>query len=257
MGCRGGASTRTPAPVLIGVDLDRALASRDPWSSWVLGLTALSGWPYRDCVGLRERAKLGELERNNAQLRERISRLEHDNAALRADRGHAKEALEHENDRLGASLVEARRVIEQLRGALKHAKDTCTGLETELRGTVKGPLEQDRSFATIQTTAGISPTARAHLREIYDAASDDYYFVEDLRKGLAAIVGVAVHCREVPPGTCYELAKALRITHTGFFRWLIKRSPLISVYGRDAKNRVIYSLHIELLTCADLPAVRV
>lgn len=215
-------------------------------------------WAYRDCVGLRERARLGELERSNAQLRERITRLEHDNAALRADRGHAKEALEHENDRLGVSLIEARRAIEQLRGALKHAKDTCTGLEAELRATVKPrPPEQDGSLATIQTTAGISPTARAHLCEIYDAASDDYFFVEDLRKGLAAIVGVASHCREVPPGTCYELAKALRITHTGFFRWLIKRSPLISVHGRDAKDRVIYSLHIELLTCADFPAVPV
>lgn len=177
---------------------------------------------------------------------------------MRADRGHAKEALEHENDRLGASLIEARRVIEQLRGALQHAKDTCTGLEAELRATVKPrPPEQDGSLATIQTTAGISPTARAHLCEIYDAASNDYYFVEDLRKGLAAIVRVAFHGREVPPGTCYELAKALRITHAGFFRWLIKRSPLISVHGRDAKDRVIYSLHIELLTCADFPAVPV
>jgi len=203
-------------------------------------------------MGLRERAKLGELERKNAQLHGRIAELTVEHELLRATAEKVHRALEQENHRLSASLAETRYQVEHLRAALKRANDARAGLGAELQNS-KQP-KSDHALTVIQTTAGISAAARAHLRRLYDAACEEWS--QDLRTPIAAIIQAHARGWAVSPGTCDELGKALRIVGIGFFRWLIRRSPLISAHGRDEKQRVIYMLHLEYLTMDEFPRLQ-
>lgn len=46
------------------------------------------------------------------------------------------------------------------------------------------------------------------------------------------------------PDTCHGLAMELR-TNSNSFNWAVRRSPLVSVAGRDPKDRVLCSLNLE------------
>jgi len=104
---------------------------------------------------------------------------------------------------------------------------------------------EDKTLALLRSPE-ISKEMRAHLVDLYDEAGLDP-LASRLRSALVAMVRARLRGREVRPGTCEELAKALHITHRGFFKWLIKRSTLVSVSSRDERRRLLYSLHLERL----------
>ena len=183
-------------------------------------------------MGLRERAELGDLRRRNDDLLGLIDRSRVENVL----------ALEKENARLAAALADSHLLNEKLRASLKSAS---LRLEEHMARTPTPNGADDKNLALLKSPE-VCQGIRAHLIDLYDEAGMDP-LASSMRAGLAAMVRARIRGRELRPGTCHDLAKALHISHPGFFQWLIKRSDLISVISRDEKHRIIYSVHLERL----------
>jgi hypothetical protein len=181
---------------------------------------------------LREKLEIGDLRRRNSELQALVDLARVENV----------QALERENARLAAALVESRLLNEHLRASLKSAQLRLEAQPAQMPTSDGG---EDKALALLRSPE-ISKEMRAHLVDLYDEAGLDP-LASRLRSALVAMVRARLRGREVRPGTCDELAKTLHITHRGFFKWLIKRSNLVSVSSRDERRRLLYSLHLERL----------
>lgn len=99
--------------------------------------------------------------------------------------------------------------------------------------------------ALIQNADSISLAGREHLRGLVAEAAANRYSLPTMET-IGALLGAFMHGWVIPPGTCQQLAKTLQIQYPSEIASLCKRSPLVTVTGRDEKKRPIYSLHLEL-----------
>lgn len=206
-------------------------------------------------MSFRDKALIGELRRDNerlqlllAQANERLANIEQEVEVLRA----AGAELERE---LTAIRHERAKVGESIKQTLDRVADAI--LEED-RPLYIRPGEMHRHpvvlavKALIQSANNISSAGREHLRGLFAEAVAHGYSLRTIEV-IGALLGAFMHGWAIPPGTCQQLAKTLQIHSPSELALLCKRSPLVTVTGRDEKKRLVYSLHLDLLAAETLP----